>query len=207
MLQARLRRLRGAGEAGSGFCRGEDAGQGRLRRESRTTRRSSLQVFDGRCRADGAGGVSCCFRWRDDLRVVPCFRRDCAVREGQVWRERVLRSGVDAGWGRLRRESRTTRRSSLQVVDGRCRADGAMGVFLCFRWRDDLRVVPCFRRDCAVREGQVWRERVFAVGCGCRTGAALPRESDDTEVIPPSGRWALPRRWRGGRLLVFQVEG
>lgn len=37
------------------------------------------------------------FNWRDDLRVVPYFRRDGAVREEQVKWESVLRSSVEAG--------------------------------------------------------------------------------------------------------------
>ena len=118
-------------------------------------------MFDGRCRADDAMGVFLCFRWRDDLRVVPYFRRDCAVCAEQVKRESVLRSSAESGQGGLCRENRTTRRSSLQVVDGRCRAQGAMGAQPCSNWRDDLRVVPCFRRDCAVCEEQVKRESVL----------------------------------------------
>ena len=93
------------------------------------------------------------------------------------------------------------------MVDGRCRANGTMGAQPCANWRDDLRVVPCFRRDCAVCEEQVKRESVFALECGSRTGAALPRESDDTEVIPPSGRWALPRQLHDGRSALCQLEG
>ena len=49
--------------------------QGRLRRESGTTRRSSLHwVFDGRCRADCAFGIAH-RSWRAMLRRRPNFRR------------------------------------------------------------------------------------------------------------------------------------
>ena len=118
-------------------------------------------MFDGRCRADDAMGVFLCFRWRDDLRVVPYFRRDGAVREEQVRRESVLRSGVDAGTGAaLPRESDDTEvvpPSSRWALPRPVR-DGRPP---CSNWRDDLRVVPCFRRDCAVCEEQVKRESVL----------------------------------------------
>jgi len=127
MFQARLRRPRGAGEAGIGFALecGIRTGAA-LPRESDDTEvvppssRWALPrpVRDGR---------PPCSNWRDDLRVVPCFRRDCAVCEEQVKRESVLRSSAESGQGRLCRVSRTTRRSSLQVVDGRYRAQCAMG--------------------------------------------------------------------------------
>ena len=138
-------------------------------------------------------GAPPCANWRDDLRVVPCFRRDCAVCEEQVKRESVLRSSAEAGQGRLCRESRTTRRSSLQVVDGRCRAQCAMGAPPCANWRDDLRVVPCFRRDCAVCEEQVRRESVLRSSVEAGQGR-LRRESRTTrrsslQVV--DGRFAL----------------
>ena len=119
MLQARLRRSRGAGEAGIGFALecGSRTGAA-LPRESDDT---EVIPPSGRWALPRPlrDGRPPCANWRDDLRVVPCFRRDCAVCEEQVRRGSVLRSSAEAGQGRLRRESRTTRRSSLQVVDGR----------------------------------------------------------------------------------------
>jgi hypothetical protein len=45
----------------------------------------------------------------------------------------------------------------------------------------------------------------FAVECETRTRAVPPQEWDDTEVIPPLVRWALPGRLRGGRLLLIKI--
>ena len=84
------------------------------------------------------------------------------------------------GGGAAPRESRTTRRSSLQFCDER----GA-GAPSEIPWRAVLRRRPFFPRASA------------ALSAGWGRGCA-PRKSDDTEVIPP----VLLRARRGSRMTI-----
>ena len=74
------------------------------------------------------------------------------------------------------------------------------------QWRDDLRVVPSFRRKAPSAECRWVREPVCKFKCDSQTMATATAKIGRHRGHPSSFRWALPRRSRVRCPLSFPME-